>query len=128
MRCFDAQHHDAALQSAHNSTWIESLADERETDVTPESVYGKTVAEGHWLYAGMVPTRVRVVQSEVAFGSGDYEDEPEDANDRHGRCFYVEWGPAGGGSGGSLTGPFATVEEAKAHVQKTAGSVSWSSL
>lgn len=90
------------------------------------SPFGTPVAEGKWLYAGSVPTKVRVLQSEVAFGSGDNEDEPEMAADRSGRCFYVEWGPAGGGSGGSVTGPFTTIEQAKAHVQSTAPSVLWS--
>jgi hypothetical protein len=87
--------------------------------------FGIAIAEGTWLYDGTVPTKVRVLQSDVAFGTGDYEDEPEYAEDRPGRCFYIQWEPAGGGSGGSITGPFSTLDEAKAHVQKTAGSVQW---
>ncbi len=95
-------------------------------DEATGSPFGTPVAEGTWLYAGSVPTRVRVLQSEVAFGTGDYEDEPEIAAHRSGRCFYVEWDPAGGGSGGSVTGPFETIEQAKAHVRSTAPSVRWS--
>jgi hypothetical protein len=91
----------------------------------PPSPYGTPVAEGTWLYAGTVTTKVRVLRSEATFGTGDYEDEPEDADDRPGLCFYVEWEPAGGGPGGSLTGPFPTVEEAKAHVHKSAETVHW---
>jgi hypothetical protein len=101
----------------------------RTTDVADDlkaSPYGVPLAEGRWFYAGSVATRVRLLQSEVAFGTGDHEDEPEDADDRPGRCFYVEWEPATGGSGGSLTGPFETLQEAKAHVHTTAGTVLWS--
>jgi hypothetical protein len=89
------------------------------------SPFGRPVVEGTWLYAGSVPTAVRMLESDVAFGSGDYEDEPEGAEDKPGLCFYVQWDPAGGGSGGSVTGPFSSVDEAKAHVDRTAGGVQW---
>jgi hypothetical protein len=96
------------------------------TDIRRSCAYGLPVAEGSWLYSGSIPTTVRILRSEVAFGTGDYEDEPEDAADKPGLCFYVEWQPAGGGdSGGSVTGPFATVEEAKVHVQLSAEGVRW---
>jgi hypothetical protein len=97
------------------------------TDTRRSSPYGVRVAEGTWLYSGSIPTAVRILESPVAFGTGDYEHEPEDADDKPGLCFYVEWQPAGGDdSGGSVTGPFATEEEAKAHVQLTAEGVQWS--
>jgi len=75
------------------------------TDVRRSSPYGRPVAEGTWLYSGSLPTSVRILESGVAFGTGDFEDEPEDADDKPGLCFYVEWEPAGGGSSaGSVTG------------------------
>ena len=78
------------------------------------SPYGVPVAEGTWLHSGSIPTTVRIPRSEVAFGTGDYENEPEDAADKPGLCFYIQWQHAGGGdSGGSVTGPFATIDEAK---------------
>jgi hypothetical protein len=96
------------------------------TDARRSSQFGRPVAEGTWLYSGSVPTAVRVLESDVAFGTGDYEDEPEVAEDKPGVCFYVEWEPAGGGSsGGSVTGPFATIDEAKTHIQQTATGVRW---
>jgi hypothetical protein len=96
------------------------------TDVGRPSPYGRPVAEGTWLYSGSVSTAVRILESDVAFGTGDYEDEPADAEDKPGLCFYVEWERAGGGSsGGSVTGPFATIDEAKKHVQQTATGVRW---
>lgn len=87
--------------------------------------YGIVVAEGSWLYDGSVPTKVRVLQCDVAFEAGDYDDEPEDAEGRPGPGFYVQWEFAGGGAGGSLTGPFPTLDEARSHVQKSAGAVRW---
>ena len=95
------------------------------TDVRKSSPFGRPVAEGTWLYSGSVPTVVQILESDVAFGTGDYEDEPEDAEDKPGLCFYVEWKIAGGG--GSVTGPFATVDGAKMHVQQTAPGVRWNS-
>ena len=87
--------------------------------------FGIAVAEGTWLYAGTIPAKVIVLQSEVAFGTGDYEDEPEGAEDRPGPCFYVEWEPVGGGPGGSIVGPFPTLDEAKAYVQQSPAWVQW---
>jgi hypothetical protein len=93
-------------------------------DARKSSPFGRFVVEGTWLYADSVPTLVRILESDVAFGSGDYEDEPDVAEDKPGPCFYIEWDAAGGGRG-SITGPFASVDEAKAHVQWTANGVRW---
>jgi hypothetical protein len=95
------------------------------TDARRSSPYGRPVAEGTWLYSGSVPTAVRILESDAAFGTGD-QDEPEHAEDTPGLCFYVEWEPPGGGSsGGSVTGPFPTIDEAKKHIQQTATGVRW---
>jgi hypothetical protein len=95
------------------------------SDARRSHPYGKPVVEGTWLYSGSVPVAVRILRSDVAYGTGDHEDEPEDAADRRELCFYVEWEPAGGGSGGSVTGPFTTEEEAKTHVDRTTHGVRW---
>ena len=81
-----------------------------------------TVAEGTWLYAGTIPTRVRLLQSNKAFSD---EGDEGGAEACPGVCFYVRWEPAGGGAGGAITGPFPTAEEAKAHARKHAGSIEW---
>jgi hypothetical protein len=95
------------------------------TNARSDNPYGTPIAEGKWPYAGLVPTKVRILQSDIAFGTGDYEEEPEEAEDRPGLCFYIEWEPAGGGSGGSHVGPFSTVEEAKLHAEKSAAGILW---
>jgi len=86
--------------------------------------YGKRVLEGTWMYADSVPTRVWIVESNVACGTGDYS-EPDDASDRPGRCYYVKWESSGGAPGGSVTGPFESIAEAKAHTVLSAWSVRW---
>lgn len=87
--------------------------------------FGVAVAEGSWLYAETVPGKVRVLRSDVAFGTGDFEHEPEAAADRPGVCFYVVWEAVGGGPGGSIVGPFPTLDEAKAYAQQSADGLRW---
>lgn len=84
------------------------------------------VREGSWLYDGTVPTRVRICRSPTWFGSGDHEDPPEEREDRDAECFYVEWEPAGSGTGGAGSGPFGTLLDAEEHVARASGnSVVW---
>jgi hypothetical protein len=86
------------------------------------------VARGTWLYDGSVPIEVRIVRSEIAYGSGDQEDPPEIAEDRHVACYYllyestIEPGrfPAGGGG-------YFTVAEAMAAAARNAPGVEWHS-
>lgn len=86
--------------------------------------FGKPVLEGTWMYADSVPTTVRILESDVAYGTGDYS-EPEDASDRHGLFFWVEWESSCGGPGGSVTGPFDSIADAKAHTVLSAWTVRW---
>lgn len=77
------------------------------------------VARGYWLYDGTVRRSVQIMRGDVRFGSGDYEDPPEVAEDRDVETFYVSYPdphapddppwPNGGG--------FPSLAEAKAHVQ-----------
>ncbi len=64
---------------------------------------------GTWLYADNVLCEVRIVRRHTLYGSGDYEDPPEIAEDRAVECFYLlfrtptgqpEW--VGGGAALSL--------------------------
>jgi len=81
---------------------------------------GEIVREGQWLYAGTVKTRVRIRRSQVWYGTGDYEDPPEEADDRDVECYYIEWEAAGGGSWGG-GGAFETLVEAEEHVATASG-------
>jgi hypothetical protein len=52
---------------------------------------GVTVKQGTFLYDGTVSCDVRIVRTDVRYGSGDHEDPPEVREDQPGPCFYVEW-------------------------------------
>jgi hypothetical protein len=83
--------------------------------------------QGTFLYDGTVVCDVRVVQTEVCYGSGDYEDTPEVAEDRPGTCFYIEYGSTtqrgeyGGGGGG-----YRALNEAMDEAEKQVGRIEWS--
>ena len=51
----------------------------------------KVVATGTFLYAG-TECDLRIVLSPLRYGSGDYEDEPELANDSLTDTYYVQYG------------------------------------
>ena len=87
----------------------------------------KTHLSGSWLYDGSVPTGVRIVETDCAPGTGDYQDDPETAQDRPGNWYYIEWSPAGDRrSTGSSVGPFDTLAFADAYViVTTKGTLSW---
>ena len=94
-------------------------------DGVSANMFGSPVATGSWLYAGAIPTGVRILHSRIAYGTADYEDPPEVRNDREGSWFYVEWAAAGGGSG-SVSGPYTSIDEAKNHAQQSAGTpIQW---
>ena len=85
----------------------------------------RIIKQGVWLYAGEVTRRVVIVEDDVFPGSGDYEDPPEVANDRHLTCFAVwfETDIAIFGAGG---GWFESLSDAVAHVERvTNQSVIW---
>jgi len=46
------------------------------------------IAEAEWLYDGTVPVRLRVHASPMYYGTGDYEDPSDIAEDRPGN-FYI---------------------------------------
>ena len=77
------------------------------------------VKRGTWLYAGTVPCEVRIIKHHTLYGTGDYEDPPEIAEDREVECFYILYHtPAGepawvgGGSALSLQDAVAVAEAA----------------
>ena len=86
----------------------------------PMSSNGNPVKTGIWLYGGTVPTGVRIVESPIAFGTGDYEDERADRDDRIVKCFYVEWAVAGTISDwrSVMHGPHESLAEAESYVAK----------
>lgn len=84
------------------------------------------VMRGTWLYAGSIPCEVRIVRHHILYGTGDYEDPLEIANDREVECFYIlyhtpvgepSW--VGGGAALSLEDAIAAAEAI------LVGGVSW---
>jgi hypothetical protein len=85
------------------------------------------VATGTALYDGKVPYPVVIHRSPVRYGSGDYEDPPEWRDDIEGEWYYVSYrSPAEPERFGAGGGCFASIAEAKAHVERmTNGTVEW---
>ena len=83
-------------------------------------VPGAVVKKGTFLYSGAVECDLCIVLSPVRFGSGDYEDSPEFANDVESPTYYVYFGStiergkfnAGAGGYPSLSEAMAAVEHA----------------
>lgn len=79
----------------------------------------KVVATGTYSFAG-TECDVRIVFSPVRYGTGDYEDPPEIANDTNAHTYYVQYGSvtepgrfnAGGGSYDSLSEALSATEAA----------------
>jgi hypothetical protein len=87
---------------------------------------GRVVREGRWRYAGFIDATVRIRESDTRFGSGDPEDPPEVRDDRAERCYYVDWHGGDGTDRSSLSGPFATIDEAAARAaQPSIGKLVW---
>ncbi len=88
------------------------------------------VLRGSWLYSGTVPCEIKIVCQNVAYGTGDYEDDPEMAEDKEGLFFYILFQAAGSpGEFKSMVGPFDTLESAKDHCFITThGTVKWQEI
>ena len=68
----------------------------------------------------------RIVQTDFSPGSGDYEDEPEFRDDKHGTFYMVQMQTAGGDGRYSFGGPgFESLEAAMRHVDSVAPGVRW---
>jgi hypothetical protein len=87
------------------------------------------VKRGTFLYGGSVECEVRILQSAVRFGTGDYEDPRDLREDVAVPTFYVEYGSttqrsvftSGGGGHASLAAAVVAVEASLG----SAASVRW---
>lgn len=61
----------------------------------PHRYFGLPLRVGEWMYAGSIPLAVRVFKSSVLYGSGDYQDDPENEGDQAVECYYVQLQVAG---------------------------------
>ena len=85
------------------------------------------VLRGTWLYDALVPCEILIECRNIAYGTDDYEDDPDIAEDKKGTFYYILYQSAGKpGDFSSEVGPFDTIEEAKVHcTQATHGSIIW---
>jgi hypothetical protein len=49
------------------------------------------VLRGTWLYDGLVPCDILLECRDTAYGTGDYEDDADLAEDRKGTFYYILW-------------------------------------
>ena len=81
---------------------------------------------GTWLYAKEVPCEVRIVRHHTLYGSADYEDPPEIAEDRSVECFYVLFQTPAGEPNWVGGGAALTLAEAVALAERKLGpSLAW---
>ncbi|MCL4296450.1 MAG: hypothetical protein KJ077_12010 [Anaerolineae bacterium] len=89
--------------------------------------YSDVVKEGTAVYDKAVPYEVRIIQSPIRYGSGDYEDPPEIYEDTLVKCYYVWYESlTEQGSFNAGGGVFPTLAEAMAKAENdTNGTVQW---
>lgn len=51
----------------------------------------KVVMKGSWIYGGSAICYLQIVESDVLYGSGEYEDPPEIRDDKEICCYYIEF-------------------------------------
>jgi hypothetical protein len=77
----------------------------------------RIVKTGYFMYDGSVRCPVRIVQTDTIPGTGDFEDEPELADDRHGTFFRIDITAAGSPDRwASSIEPFDSLDTAVAHL------------
>lgn len=85
------------------------------------------VREGVWLYQGCSPIKVRIVHSPEAWGTGDYEDDPEVAEGRDVPCFIVLYEGAGEpGRFSNIVPNLPTIDAATEFVERMFPGIVWS--
>lgn len=92
-----------------------------------ESIYrGVTVKQGTFLYDGTVTCNVRIVRTEMRYGSGDHADPPEIRDEQPGPGFYIEWGSTTTpGEYTSGVGDYATLADAIRAVEQQVSGLKW---
>lgn len=75
------------------------------------------LAEAEWLYEGHVPVRLRLHASPMYYGTGDYEDPADIAEDRPGDFYTLSSDKAGSpGEVGTVISNLASIDEVLATV------------
>lgn len=80
----------------------------------------KIVKQGILLYDHVLEYSVIIIESDILYGTGDFDDPPEIAEDRECLCYYI-WCDSPHGRNEYCSGPFEaymSVEEAMAAIEK----------
>lgn len=86
----------------------------------------KPILTARWSYAEEMEREVRIIRHDVLYGTGDYEDEPDVAEDRQVECFYILYQTACGEPQWTGGGAAMTLADAKHHVEAVLGkSLQW---
>ena len=86
------------------------------------------VAVGKWLYDNTVECAVHIVQRDIAYGSGDYEDPIEVREDQEGIFYYLKFSnPADPAELRGESGAFNSIEVAKKAAEEMCSSLVWES-
>jgi hypothetical protein len=84
------------------------------------------LAEGEWLYDGTVPLRLRVHASPMYYGSGDYEDPSDIAEDRPGNFYIISSEtPGSPGRFGTTIPNLESIEEVLSTVERLFPGARW---
>lgn len=86
----------------------------------------KLVAVGKWLYDDTIECVIQIVQRNIAYGSGDYEDPVEIRENREGEFYYLKFfNPANPGRHSSESGACDSIELAKNVARQTCPGIVW---
>jgi len=84
------------------------------------------LAEAEWLYDGHVPVRLRVHASPMYYGTGDYEDPSDIAEDRPGDFYIISSDrPGAPGEVGTVIRNLASIEDVLAAVEEKFPGARW---
>ena len=84
------------------------------------------IAEAEWLHDGGVPLRIRVHASPMYYGTGDYEDPTDIAEDSPGNFYILSRESAGTPGVFSVSGPnLESVDEVIATVERLFPGARW---
>jgi hypothetical protein len=84
------------------------------------------MAIGKWFYDGKIESIVHIVQTDIAIGSGDYEDPIEIRDNREGIFYYLKFFTPGDTERiGSKSGAFDSIELAKHYAGEMCTGLVW---
>lgn len=82
--------------------------------------------EGFGIYGGTKEYHIYICTGNILYGTGDYEDEPQTANDKNVRCYTVYISDMlDPGRISASAGQYEHFEEAVREAEKTAGFAGW---